>query len=1026
MKSKFTWIFTLLLAFFIQFSYAQERAITGVVTDAQGMPIPGATVRVDGSANQGVQTNFDGVYTIQASTGQKLVFSFIGMGTKTVTVGASSSVSVQMEDDATILDPVVIEGYRTTSRRQSNVAVTTISAETIEGRPNVSFIQSLQGQIPGLNISTGSGSPGSSNTSVILRGLGSLTGNTEPLYVIDGVPSNVSNFRSINGNDIESVSVLKDAGATSVYGNRGANGVIVVKTKRGAFDSDLRVRYSSVTGFTTLQKHRYNIMSGPQLLRLERERGLGDGATAGEGGSPLTDAQIAAAPNTDWEDYFFRTGISQDHNLSFSQGSKNTNSFISLGYFEQEGIVPNTDIKRISVRSNFTGKSTNDRFNYTTNLYAGYSVRNQLEAETRADIAGNVLQNPLQGMLSSLPYLDPNFYQSGQQLFDAVGGATFRNTPYMLMDYLENIYNRYNEVKLLFNGSASYKITNELTFGVTGGIDFTENQRVFARLPESYLAIVAAAEPPIGAGYPDFPGLELQSTTRDFAFNGNTRLNYNKVIGEKHTIDASLMTEYYKAHYNAMQYQTIGLNDRTYEPGAGTGYVPFNPGTPNLFQRSVAGSKLRAGLFSYFGMVDYDYDSKYGIGLSLRRDASYRFEDENQWGTFWSASARWNIDQESFMEGSAITELKLRASYGTSGNQNIGGESPYAAPNPTRSLFATTNGYANQSGIGLSQLGNPTAKWETTEQANIGLDFVYNKRLSGTIDVYRKYTKDLYQTYPISAINGTYGVLANVGNMENKGVELLLNYDVFKGGVDGFNLRLMANGSYNQNRLRNMPGGDQFIGDTQVNSSDEVAFQWFAVEYAGVNPVNGNSLFYTADGGLTENPTTDDRKRTGKSPIPVYQGGFGFEADYKGFYATTQFTFVADVWRFDSDLDNLTDPTSIGLFPQTQDQLRAWTPDNRNTDIPSITATNTASEDFSDRFLRDGSYLRLKRAAIGYNVPAKMLEQTFLNGVRFYVQGENFLTWTKWRGFDPESNGAQTFGGYPTPRVFSLGLDLSF
>ena len=1021
MKSKFTWIFTLLLAFFIQFSYAQERAITGVVTDAQGMPIPGATVRVDGSSNQGVQTNFDGVYTIQAATGQKLVFSFIGMGTKTVTVGASNSVSVQMEDDTTVLDPVVVEGYRSTSRKKSNVAVTTISAETIEGRPNVSFVQSLQGQIPGLNISTGSGSPGSSNTSVILRGLGSLTGNTEPLYVIDGVPSNQSNFRTINSNDIESVSVLKDAGATSIYGNRGANGVIVVKTKRGAFDSDLQVRYSSVTGFTTLQKHNYNIMSSSQLLRLEREKGIGDGATGGANG-PMTDAEIAAAPNTDWEDYFFRTGISQDHNISFAQGSKNTNSFVSLGYFEQEGIVPNTDIKRISVRSNFTGKSTNERFNYATNLYAGYSVRNQLEQETRTDIDGNVLQNPLQGMLSSLPYLDPAFYVNGRQLYDDVGGANFRNTPYMLMDYLKNIYNRYSEIKLLFNGSANYKLTNELTLGVTGGIDFTENQRVFARLPQSYLAILSAET----GGYPQFPGLEQQSTTRDFAFNGNTRLNYSKVFGEKHTVDASLMTEYYKAHYNSMVFQTTGLNDRTYEPGSGTGYVPFNPATPNLFQRTIAASKLRAGLFSYFGMFDYDYDSKYGVGLSLRRDASYRFDDENQWGTFWSASARWNIDQESFMEGSSITELKLRASYGTSGNQSIGGESPYASPNPTRTLYATGSGYGNQSAIAPSQFGNPTAKWETTEQANIGLDFVYNKRLSGTVDVYRKYTKDLYQAFPLSAINGSFDVLANVGNMENRGVELLLNYDLFKGGVDGFNLRLMGNGSYNQNRLRNVPAGDQFVGSLQVQGSDEVAFQYFAVKYAGVNPVNGNSLFYSADGGLTENPTLDDRRRTGKSPIPVYQGGFGFEADYKGFFMTTQFTFVADVWRFDSDLDNLQDPTSIGIFPQADDQLRAWTPDNRSTDIPSINATNIANEEFSDRFLRDGSYLRLKRAVLGYNVPATMLEKTFLGSARFYVQGENFLTWTKWRGFDPESNGASTFGGYPTPRVFSLGLDLSF
>jgi TonB-linked SusC/RagA family outer membrane protein len=1018
MKSKFTWIFTLLLAFFIQFAFAQEKTITGVVNDAQGLPIPGVTVMVQGTTGAGVQTDFDGKFAIQAAQGQNLVFSYVSMKEQIVKVGAASTVTVTMAESSVQLQDVVIEGYRSTARKTSNVAVTTITSETIANRPNASFVQSLQGQIPGLNISTGSGSPGSANTSVILRGLGSLNGNTEPLYVIDGVPSNLLNFRTINGNDIESVSVLKDAGATSVYGNRGANGVIVVKTKRGAFDSGLKIRYSGVTGFTTMQQENYNLMSGQQLLRLERAKGVGDGAG-------LTDAQIAASPNTDWQDVFFRTGITQEHNINFTQGSQNTNSFISLGYFKQDGIVPNTDIQRISIRSNFSGKSANQRFNYTTNLYAGYSRRNQLEAETRSEIAGNILQNPLQGALSSLPYLDQSFYQNGQQLFDDTGGVVFRNTPYYLMDYIKNIHNRYNEVKLLFNGSASYKLTNELTASVQGGIDFTENQRVFARLPQSYLAIVSAAAPPIGAGYPEFPGSESQSTTRDFSFNGNARLNYNKVFGDKHTIDASLMTEYYKADYNGSAFQTTGLNSRTYSPGAGTGYVPFNPATPNLFVRSISSTILKAGLFSYFGMADYDYDTKYGIGVSVRRDASYRFNANNQWGTFWSVTGRWNIDRESFMQNSIFTELKLRGSIGTSGNQNIGGESPYAAPNVTRTLYSTTNGYGNLSGIGLAQLGNPDAKWETTLQANVGVDFVLNKRLRGTFDVYRKYTQDLYQSIPVSATNGTYTYLGNSGNMENRGVEALLAYDVIK--TNDFTLTVSGNGSYNQNRLKNMPGGDQAFGDLQINADNQVAYQYFMVKYAGVNPSNGNSLYYDANGALTENAVTADRVATGKSFIPVYQGGFGFQADYKGFYASTQFTFVAKAYRLDDDYANLMNPTDIGTFQKSADLERAWTPENPTTDVPSINATNSASDRaLSDRFLHDSSYVRLKFASIGYNVPATFLEKTFLSNVRLYAQAENIVTWTKWRGFDAESNSVSTFGGYPTPRVFSVGVDVQF
>lgn len=1018
MKSKCTWIFTLLMAFFIQFSFAQDRTITGVVSDATGLPVPGATVKVE-NTNVSTMTDIDGKYSIKAATGQNLVFSFVGMQTVKKAVGNGSTLSVKLEDDATILSDVVVEGYRTTSRATSNVSVTTITAETIESRPNVSFVQSLQGQIPGLNISTGSGSPGSSNTTVLLRGLGSLNGNTEPLYVIDGVPTNGAVFRSINSNDIESVSVLKDAGATAVYGNRGANGVIVIKTKRGKFESSLLVRYTGTTGFTTLQDHNYRMANSSTLLRLERDKGVGLGATGGLGGNAMTDGEIDSAINTNWEDVFFTTGLTQEHNLSFTLGSKNTNSFISLGYFEQDGIVPSTDIKRLSFRANFSGKSSDERFNYNANSYLAYSRRNQLEQETRSDINGNVLQNPLQGMLSSLPYLDPAAYQSGRQLYDEFGAPTFDITPYMLMDYMKNIYNRYDEVRAMVNGSASYKLTNDLVFSGNAGVDYLTQNRVFARLPQSYLAITSAES----GGYAQYPGLEQIQGNRDVALNTNLRLNYKKVFADKHTFDVALMTEYYKGHFNSTSFSTTGLDGRTYAPGAGTGYIPFSASTPNLFVRSIAASMREAGLFSYFGTLDYDYDNRFGIGATIRRDATFRFIDENQWGTFWSVSGRWNLDQEAFLQNTMVTELKLRASVGTTGNQLIG-TGTYDLASVSRTLWATSGGYGNQSSFAIANIGNPTAKWETTLQYNVGVDFVLNKRISGSFDAYYKLAQDMYQDQPISAVNGVYDIRANLGDMENKGLELLLNYDVFKNS--DFNLRLTANGSYNKNSLKNVPNGSSAVGSLQIQYEGEKAFQYFAVPYVGVNPVNGNSLFLAADGSLTESPVDGDRRRTGKSPIPVYQGGFGFEASYKGFFASTQFTFVKDVDRFDSDLNSLMDSDNLGAFPVSSDLTRAWTPNNVYTDIPSLSTTNSASIGMSDKFLRDASYLRLKYASIGYNVPKNFLERTAISNAKVYVQAENFLTWTKWRGFDPESNAASTFGGYPTPRVFSFGVDVSF
>ena len=344
MKSKFTWILTLCLAFFIQFSFAQEKTVSGTVTSKyDNMTLPGVNVVVQGTT-RGVQTDFSGTFAIKASVGDRLVFSIVGSKTVVVTVGAQNKINVVLEDDTTMLESVIVEGYNVTkTKAKSNVASVTVSAKTIEGRPNASFIQTLQAQVAGLNVTSGTGQPGG-NSQIIIRGTGSVNGKVEPLFVIDGIPLNSDNFRSINPDDIESVSVLKDAGATSIYGNRGANGVIIVKTKKGEFDSPLSIKYSSTTGFSTLQNTKYNLMNAQQLLTLERSFGRGRGFTNGPNGGPMTDAQIAATPSTDWNDYFFRSGVTQNHVLSLASGGKNTTSFTSIGYFDQQGILKGSDL----------------------------------------------------------------------------------------------------------------------------------------------------------------------------------------------------------------------------------------------------------------------------------------------------------------------------------------------------------------------------------------------------------------------------------------------------------------------------------------------------------------------------------------------------------------------------------------------------------------------------------------------------------------------------------------------------------
>lgn len=1037
MRSKFKWIFTLLLAFSMQFSFAQEKTITGVITE-NGLPLPGVSVAVKGGSKVSV-ADLDGKYSITASQGQSLVFTFIGYTTKTIVVGASNTVNVVMEDSATVLDIVEIvnTGYdRTRTKASTSSAVTTISSETLENRPNASFLNSLQGTAPGLTILSSSGSPGSAKIDTFIRGVSSLNAATDPLIVIDGVPTNGNQFRNLNQNDIETVNVLKDAAATSIYGNRGANGVLVITTKRAAYGSALKISYDVTTGVSTLPGNDYNMSSTQEIKAIERSVGFG---------AALTPEQIAALPNTDWKKVFFGSEVMQQHNLGISFGGENASNYTSLGYFEQGGMVPTTDFKRFTLRNNLNGKSSNGRFTYASQLAVGFSRRNQLNQEANAGVNNNTIQNPLHGSIMGLPYVLPGQYASGIALYQGLGpgypagiGTTFAgpNDTYVLEDILRegSMPNWYDETSILANISASFKINDYFTLSNKSGVDFKQTDRVYARDPGSYLALAVQLTSPTTI---QFGGFENRSTNKDFTFTNISSLSYSKAVGD-HKIDAGVYLEYMKAHYSANGFTQNGLNPKTYVPGAGTGYAPYIPGYYNTVTGtnvpaqnvpSVSALKYNAGTLSYFANVDYDYKDKYGLTGVVRRDGTYRFGDENKWGTFWSVSGRWNIDQEDFMEGSTFSLLKLRASYGTQGNQNVlatayGANPIFAAANLVRDLNVVGSGYNNDSGIFIQNLAYPSLQWEEISQLNIGLDFrILNNKLEGNLDVYRKQTEKLYNTISRSAITGIYDQNGNNGALRNSGVELLLKYHIFND--QDFKLSVFANASYNKNEILSIGDSDQ-SGNSLVFLPGGKAGAWNLIPYIGVNQSNGNLLFMDKNGNPTENPDLiADRRVSDKSSIPAYQGGFGFNADYKGFYMDVLFTWTQDVWRYDNQLRWAYDPTSIGDDNLSADLLNAWTPGN-HTNFPSLTASNLTQDTESDRYLFDSSFLRLKNTSIGYNVPSRFLEKTFISSLKFFVQGENLLTWTKWRGFDPESTSAFYVTGYPNPRTLSFGTSVRF
>ena len=1022
MRSKFKWIFTLLVAFTMQFSFAQQKTVTGVVSDAMG-PLAGANVVVKGTTN-GTTTDFDGNYTIQAKQGDVLEISYTGMKNATVTVGASSVVNVTMQEDILAGGEVIVEGYRSVTKATSVSSVVTVTAKELQNRPNVSFLNTLQGQAPGLLIGTSSGQPGSAKIDVIIRGISSLNATTEPLYVIDGMPTNATQFRTLNPNDIESISVLKDASAVSQYGNRGANGVIVITTKRGNYESSFSVSYNAMSGVSYLPEEKYDMANARELLTLQNRVGLGMGAS-------MTPEQIAAYDiDTDWKDVFFRTGVLQNHDLAFRIGSKNMTNYTSIGYQQQDGIVPTTDFKRFSLRSNFNGKSNNEKFTYGSQIFAAYSKRNQLNEETNTGITANVVQNPLHGAMTALPILPAGIYNNGQEVFDGIG-TDFTNGKniYVLEDILRpgNLPSYFEETKFMLNLQAAYKLTKDLTFNSRTGFDYTQANSVFARAPQSYLAIVVAATS--GA---QFGGFEDQSDSRDFTANQITSLNYNKTFG-KHTVDFGVYTEYMKAHRLAKTLRVNGLNPQQYSPGSGTGWIPFNPATPNLYQRAASAAEVNAGSFSYFAIGDYDFDGKYGFSASIRRDASYRFVDDNKWGTFWSLGARWNVDREAFMDGSVFNMLKLRASHGIQGNQNVvgvgfGGNPIFTATNIVRDLNTSATGYGNLPAYGVANIANRNLQWEEIIQSNIGVDFgIWKNKLEGNIDIYRKDTEQMYIPAPISAIVGA-GTSANLnaGAMRNQGVEVLLRYRMFD--TQDFKFSVFGNVAYNKNEILNLAGEERLNnGADQVHQVGEMAYQWYMVPYLGVNGANGNMLFLDANGNPTETPGEADRRLTGKNQLPTYSGGFGFNADYKGFFMDANFVFFTDVWRFDNNYYWYSDPNTIAGYNVTTDLLNAWSPSNPDASYPSLSATNLGLDaEFSDRFLKDASYLRLRNLTLGYSFKKEMLQNLKISNLRIFMQAENALTWTKWRGFDPDGFNSTTLGGFPTPRAYSLGVNLEF
>lgn len=1038
MRSKFKWIFTLLMAFSIQFSFAQEKTVTGTITEG-GQPLPGVSVVVKGTT-KGTQSDFDGKYSISAKAGEVLEFTYIGLKKQTKTVGASSTINVSMEEDAEQLTEVVLVGYTTETKAKTTSAISRVDSKQIEQVPVASLDQVLQGNVAGANIKVGSGQPGSSGT-ILIRGRNSIQGNVEPLFVIDGVPVSEDNFRGINANDIEDIQVLKDAAASALYGARGAGGVIVVTTKKGKYNSGTSIQYRALYGISTQPEPGFEVMNTRQYLTFQRDiggRGFGFSGTSGtinEGGA-LSDAQIEAyaqQSNTDWSKIFFQNGITNSQELNMNSGNEKMRSYTSINYFNQEGITLRSELERFTFRNNFDVKAS-DKFTYGSQVTLAYSVSDFVVDRLRDNNTGGQLDNPFIVPYLGLPYMSPyspngeiNIY--GTQLsgaYDANGNFVnagingFLNTPYLALNTQTLNTDQESEFRGLGTIYGDYKFNDKFKIGTKFGVDYTNEERLTIDTPESWRGQIATRVPTSvnkGAQYEEF--------FREARFNITNYLTYSQTFKEKHNLEVSAFQEYFYFNQRTSGFEAYGLNPKL--PGSSAGFtagitqengaVPYVP--------AVFSQTQEFSIFSLFSVAKYDYDGRLGVQGSLRSDTSSRFAPENQSEIFYSVSGFWNLSREKFLENNkTISNLKLRASYGTAGNQGVG-----TLYNAFELIAVNQAGYNGQFGYQPLRNFDENLRWEVTTQSNIGVDFGFvENRLSGSVDVYNKYTTDLFFDRPTSAVSGFGSVTTNIGEMSNKGIELSLSWDIIRN--NDWNLNVFFNGAYNKNTIEKLAGTD-FVGPggtipaSQALEVGRPLGSFWLTRYVGVDPSNGAPLYLDINGNVTNVYSDNDRVFLDKTSDPLYTGGFGLNVSYKNWSLNSLFAFAAEQYRTNGSLALIQDPTLSDISNQEVGMLNSW---QNVGDITAYPSVNFGTRLFqNDRYLEDASFLRLRNLTFAYTFDKEMLAKTkAFTGIRVYFQGQNVFTWSKWKGFDPESTTTSAFFDYPTPKQFTFGLDVNF
>ena len=989
---------------------SRKKRVTGVVKDVMGEPLIGANVVEKGRSTNGVITDFNGKFTLEVDESASLVVSYIGYLAQDIPTKGKGDFHIILKEDTNTLDEVVVTGYGDFKKATYTGSASVLTTEKLEALPVVSVGQMIESNIPGISVVAGTSSQPGAKTTLRVRGVASMNASTEPLYVLDGVPIpsyDLSNFTSmseaggmgfietLNPADIESITVLKDAASASLYGAKGANGVVLITTKKGK-EGKLRVNMAAKYGITDFAYTYRPLMGGEERRKLIHEGLVNfqlDKGVSEQEAQQYADANIDQYAKrlpqgySDWESALFKTGYQQDYNLSASAGNQNSSFIGSLGYTKQTGVSLNSEMERFTGRVDASNKykkvefGMNASFSWTKNVHL-----------PEGKFYGSAIYASKVNLTPSTPiYNEDGTYASGYR----------ENNGYnpILEAEVNDYYAR--TVRAMGTAKIAYNVWDNLKVSSVFTVDYSLTKDFFFQSPD-------------GRDGATYQGRGRMQMTDRIRYTSQNNLTYSKTFG-KHSVSAVTAFEVMK-----YDYEDLYAAKKTYGQD-------INTSLGNAADPIDADQKLQEdALMSYVASVNYSYDDKYYASFSFRRDGSSRLSPDTRWGNFWSLSASWRLSQERFMQPlkSVLSDLKLRASYGVNGNL----PSSYYG---YQSTYTTGAFYSGKPSPWESTLGNEELTWEKNYALNLGLDIGLFSRVNVSLDWYTRTTKDLLMSKQLNSISGFSSLLTNVGQMRNTGVELEVRSNNIK--TKDFSWTTAFNLSHNKNKILKLADLPWFMDGRYVRKEGYPFNTIYLREYAGVDPETGSALYYDnqqdENGNYTKNKVTDPGQA---SPIPLkditptISGGFMNTFNYKFIDLSFNLSYSFGGYSYDNASYILQDDGYSVISNKSTEQRRRWQKPGDITDVPRFVYGNKKGGNYnSSRAIHSTDHIRLKSLILGLNAPKAWLQKLGIGNARIYFSGTNLLTWAAYDQYDPEMSGVVGF--YTPPlKTYAFGLELKF